>query len=597
MKRTEIAEKYTWDIASVYQDEAEWDKDYERALALADEFAAFSGRLKDADSLLGALKARDMMWRLAEKVYVYARQKRDEDNTNSRYQAMTDRVHTLMADISARTAFFEPEVIALPDEEIEAFRSACPELADYDYVIRKLIRQKPHVLSHKEEELLARLSEVLGATNDIFTMINDADMKFGEIEGEDGNTVELTHGNYIKFLESKNRYVRRNAYETLYTAFQKQRNTLAATYSANTKTDVIGAEIRHYGSALEASLSGDNVGKDVYENLIETVNRYLPFLHKYLDIKRRILDLPKLAMYDIYVPAASPPDEKEIPFEDAVYIMREALEPLGNEYLEISTRGAFDDRWIDVYESEGKSSGAYSFGCYDSKPFILMNYQGKLKDVFTLVHEMGHSMHSFFTRRAQPYTYGGHSIFTAEVASTVGENLLVNHLLKNAKSNSEMVYYLNFYLEEFRSTLFRQTMFAEFEKLTHEAVENGEVLTDSFLCELYGGLNEKYQGPAVNQDDYIRSEWSRIPHFYRAFYVYKYATGFSAAAAIAERIIEEGEDAVRDYLKFLSSGDSDDPVELLKIAGVDMSRPEPVENAMKKFGALVEEFEKCSKEL
>ena len=560
MKRTEIAEKYKWDIAQVYPDEADWEKDYKSALALADGFAAFSGRLADADSLLGALKARDEMWRLAEKVYVYARQKRDEDNTDPKYQAMTDRAHTLMAEISARAAFFEPEVIALPEEEIAGFFKTCPDLNEYEYVIRQLLRQKPHVLSFKEEELLARLSEVLGATNVIFTMINDADMKFGEIEGEDGDPVELTHGNYIKFLESKNRYVRRNAYETLYTAYQKQRNTLAAAYSANTKTDVIGAEIRQYGCALEAALSGDNVGRDVYENLIETVNRYLPFLHKYLDIKRKVLDLPKLAMYDIFVPVASPPDEKEIPFEEAVSIMKGALAPLGDEYIEICTKGALEDRWIDVYESEGKSSGAYSFGCYDSKPFVLMNYHGKLKDVFTLVHEMGHSMHSYFTRRTQPYTYGSHSIFTAEVASTVGENLLVQYLLKNAGSDSERAYYLNFYLEEFRSTLFRQTMFAEFEKLTHEAVENGEALTDSYLCELYGRLNEKYQGPAVAQDDYIRSEWSRIPHFYRAFYVYKYATGFSAAAAIAERIIGEGGGAAVDYLRFLATGDSDDPI-------------------------------------
>jgi oligoendopeptidase F len=452
------------------------------------------------------------------------------------------------------------------------------------------MRQKPHILSHREEELLARLSEVLGAPDDIFTMINDADMKFGEVLLEDGNPVELTHGNYIKFMESKNRDVRRSAYETLYAAFQKQRNTLAATYSANTKTDVIGAGIRHYDSALAAALSGDNVSKEVYENLIDTVGRYLPLLHKYLDVKRRALGLPKLAMYDLYVPVFSPPEERDIPFEEAVTSMRDALAPLGAEYLEVSAGGALNERWIDVYESEGKSSGAYSFGCYDSKPFILMNYHGKLKDVFTLVHEMGHSMHSFFTRRTQPYTYGSHSIFTAEVASTVNENLLIRHLLENAESDTERAYYINYYLESFRSTLFRQTMFAEFEKLTHDAAKNGEALTDAYLCGLYGGLNEKYQGPSVEQDDFIRSEWSRIPHFYRAFYVYKYATGFSAAAAITERLLTEGEVAVSDYLRFLSSGDSDDPIELLKIAGVDMGRPEPVEDAMKRFGALVEEF-------
>ena len=591
LKRTEIAEKYKWDIASVYQDESEWEKDYGRALALADEFSGFSGKLSEEGYLLRALKARDGIWRLAERVYVYARQRRDEDNTEAKYQAMTDRVHTLMAQLSAHTSFFEPEITALSEDEINALKAASPGLSDYEYVIRQFMRQKPHILSQSEEELLARLSEVLGATNDIFTMINDADMKFGEIIGEDGKPAELTHGNYIKFLESENREVRKAAYERLYSSFQKQRNTLAATYSANTRTDVISAGIRHYDSALSAALSGDNVSRGVYDNLIETVGRYLPLLHRYLDAKRRVLGLGKLSMYDIYVPAAKLQNDREIPFEEAVDIMREALGPLGTEYLDVCTAGALKDRWIDVYENDGKSSGAYSFGSYDTKPFILMNYQGKLKDVFTLVHEMGHSMHSYFTRKTQPFTYGGHSIFTAEVASTVGENLLIQHLLTNAESDSERMYYLNFYLEEFRTTLFRQTMFAEFEKLTHEAVENGEALTDQFLSELYGGLNEKYQGHAVAQDDFIRSEWSRIPHFYRAFYVYKYATGFSAATAIAERLLSEGEDAAKDYLRFLSSGDSDDPIELLKIAGVDMGKPEPVENAMKKFGRLVEEFD------
>ena len=600
MKRTEIAEKHKWDIESIYADEADWEGDYERALALADGFAGYAGRLSEGgDVLLAALRDRDGMWRLAEQVYVYARQRRDEDNAEAKYQAMADRAHTLMAKMSARGAFFGPEVTALSEEELAAFRDACPELSDYEFVLREFVRQKPHVLSRQEEELLARLSEVLGATSDIFTMINNADMKFGEIIGEDGKATELTHGKYKKFMESKDRGVRHSAYEALYTAFQKQRNTLAMTYSTNTKADVIGAGIRHYGSSLEAALSGDNVGLDVYGNLIDTVGKGLPLLHGYLDVKRRALGLEKLAMYDVYVPIAEAPDEREIPYDEAIEIMRAALAPLGEEYISICSRGATEDRWIDIYENEGKSSGAYSFGCYDSKPFVLMNYQGKLNDVFTLVHEIGHSMHSFFTRRTQPFTYGGHSIFTAEVASTVNENLLVRYLLGEAKTDAERAYYINHYLEEFRATLFRQTMFAEFEKLAHEAVEGGEVLTDSFLCGLYGGLNEKYHGPAVEQDDFIRSEWSRIPHFYGAFYVYKYATGFSAAAAIAEKLLSAdagaAAEAAADYLRFLSLGDSDDPIELLKIAGVDMGRPEPVEDAMKLFGSLVDEFKELKK--
>ena len=590
-KRKEIPEGYKWDIASIYPDEADWENDYARALELADRFSGYEGRLAgDAETLYEALKDRDGMWRLAERIYVYARQRRDEDNSEPKYQAMTERAHTLMARMAALAAFFGPEVTAMTEEDLSSMGEACPALSDYDFVLRKYMREKLHVLSYKEEELLARLSEVLGATNDIFTMLSNADMKFGETVGEDGKPIELTHGNYIKFLESKDRDVRRAAYEILYTSFQKQRNTLAATYSANTKTDVITAGIRNYSSSLAAALSDDNVGEDVYGNLIGSAGRNLPALHGYLDTKRRALGLDKLSMYDIYVPVANLPEEREIPFEEAVAMMETALAPLGEEYTEAAKKGALSDRWIDIYENEGKTSGAYSFGCYDSKPFILMNYQGKMKDVFTLVHEMGHSMHSYFTRRAQPFTYGSHSIFTAEVASTVNENLLVRHLLGTANTDAERAYYLNFYLEEFRTTLFRQTMFAEFEKLTHEAVEQGEALTDEYLCELYGDLNEKYQGPAVRQDDFIRSEWSRIPHFYRAFYVYKYATGFSAAAAIAERLLKGGADEVGEYLRFLSTGDSDDPIELLRIAGVDMSRPEPVNDAMRAFAVLAEEL-------
>jgi len=590
-KRAEISDNYKWDIASLYADDADWEKDLERALALAEGFAGYAGRLgESAETLLEALQGRDGMWQVAERVYVYARQRRDEDNAEAKYQAMADRAQTLMAQIAALTAFFGPEVTEIAEDTLATFRESCPALAVYDHALKRFMRQKPHILSQKEEELLARLSEVLGATGDIFTMLSDADMTFGEITGEDGNPVELTQGNYIKFMESTAREVRRSAYETLYTAYQKQRNTLAATYGANVKTDVITTGIRHYDSSLSAALSDDEIKEDVYNNLVETVGRNLPALHGYLDTKRRALGLDKLAMYDIYVPLTSPPQESDIPFEEAVAMVQKALSPLGDEYIEAASAGALKGRWIDVYENEGKTSGAYSFGSYDSKPFILMNYQGKLKDVFTLVHEMGHSMHSWFTRRAQPFTYGSHSIFTAEVASTVNENLLVHYLLGTAKTDAERAYYHNFYLEEFRTTLFRQTMFAEFEKLTHEAVERGEALTDESLCELYGGLNEKYHGSLVIQDDFIRSEWSRIPHFYRAFYVYKYATGFSAAAAIAERLLERGEGAAKDYLRFLSTGDSDDPIELLKIAGVDMSRPEPVDDAMRVFGGLAEEL-------
>jgi oligoendopeptidase F len=501
-----------------------------------------------------------------------------------------------MAKVAAATSFFIPEIISLDDETMDAFLAAEPGLQVYDFELKSIRREKPHILGTSEEEILARLSEALGATSDIFTMLSDADLNFGEIAGEDGTPTELTHGNYIKFMESKNRSVRKAAYEAMYAAYISMKNTLATSYAYNTKTDVITAGIRKYPSSLEAALSSDNVSRDVYTNLIGTVGRNLPVLHRYLDTKKRLLGLDRLAMYDVYAPVVDPPDEdKEIPFEEAISIMEKALAPFGTEYTEVATEGARGG-WVDIYENEGKSSGAYSFGSYDSKPFILMNYAGKIKDVFTLIHEMGHSMHSYYTRKTQPFVYGSHSIFTAEVASTVNENLLVRYLLENAPDDKTRAYYTGIFLEEFRTTLFRQTMFAEFELLTHEAAERGEPLTNEALCDFYGALNEKYFGPNTDTDENIRSEWSRIPHFYRAFYVYKYATGFSAAAAIAGRILREGQPAVDDYLRFLTTGNSDDPIELLKIAGVDMSKPDPIEAALHEFASLSESFDKLTEQ-
>ncbi|MDR0853674.1 MAG: oligoendopeptidase F [Clostridiales Family XIII bacterium] len=595
-RRAEIDDRFKWNIEDMYPSEEVWDKDLERVLVLAEEYAEKSGTIGDsAGNLLAAFSLRDDVWRLCEHVFVYARMRRDEDNADAKYQAMTDKSQTLMAKVSAATSFFVPEFIQIPSDKLEKFLAEEPKLRQYDYVIKRLLREKAHVLSESEELLLAKLGEVLGATGDIFTMINDADMKFGEVTDEGGNKVELTHGNYIKLLESKNRKVRQEAYEKLYQAFIAQKNTLATTYSYNTKVDVISAGIRKYESALSAALSGDNVEPSVYDNLISTVRENLPVVHKYMGTRKRLLGEKKLAMYDVYVPL-TPVDEEELCFDEAVGIIAEALAPLGKEYVDIAL-GGIRDGWVDVYENEGKSSGAYSFGSYDSMPYILMNFSGKMKDVFTLIHEMGHSMHSYYTRKAQPFTYGSHSIFTAEVASTVNENLLISYLLSKADEAGDLskkTYYVNFYIEEFRTTLVRQTMFAEFEKRTHEATENGEVLTCEYLSEIYGELNEAYFGSEVETDDFIRMEWSRIPHFYRAFYVYKYATGFSAASAISSLILTKGQPAVDDYLEFLKSGDSNDPIELLKIAGVDMGKPEPITDAMKVFSGLVDEFDKLT---
>ncbi len=590
-ERNNIDQKYKWDIEAMFPDEALWEQAVAQSLKKADSFAELSGHLTDsADSLLKAFRLRDDMWQQLEKAYVYARMKRDEDNRVSKYQAMTDKCFAAIAKMSAVSSFFTPELLEAPEDRILGFLSENKDLEIYRFAITETLRQKAHVLSKSEENIMAQLSEVTNASGDIFTMLNNADIRFGTVTDDEGNSLELTHGNYITLMESHNREVRKEAFTHMYEAYKKQINTIAAAYSYNTKTDVVTARIRKYESAKHAALAGDDVDAAVYDNLIKVVNDSLPVLHRYLNIRKKLLGVDEMKMYDVYVPLIQLP-KKEITFEAAVELANRGLAPLGTEYLERMNKG-IEARWIDVYENEGKTSGAYSFGSYDSMPYILMNFSSTLKDVFTLVHEMGHSMHSSYTRQYQPFIYGSHSIFTAEVASTVNESLLMRHLLDNETDPEMRKYLLNMYIEEFRTTLFRQTMFAEFEDMTHKAVENGEVLTADLLNETYYALNSKYFGDAVTDDEYIKYEWARIPHFYNAFYVYKYATGYSAATAISSKILAEGTPARDNYLEFLKTGDSDTPIELLKTAGVDMSSPEPVCAAMKVFESLVDEFEK-----
>ena len=589
--REQIERKYKWNIEEMYRDESEWKKDYQAVEEKAKDFVGFSGRLGESPQiLLEALQKKDRIWQILEKVYVYARMKKDEDNRVNKYQAMNDKAGTLIAKTSSYLSFFVPELLELPEEKLRGFLEAEEGLKIYEYAMQVLLREKAHVLSKSEENLMAQFSEVTSSTNDIFSMINNADIKFGTMIDEDGDEVEVTHGRYIGLMESHDRRVRKEAFEHMYDAYDKLKNTLATTYNYNTKTDVVTARIRKYESSLHAALSGDNVPVNVYENLIKTVDGKLDLMHRYVEVRRKMLGLDEVHMYDMYVPLVEMP-KQDISYERALSMMREGLAPMGEDY-EANVNHGIEAGWIDVFENQGKTSGAYSFGSYDSMPYILTNFNGKLKDVFTMTHEMGHSMHSYYTRKTQPFVYGGHSIFTAEVASTVNENLLMQHLLKNSSDPLEKKYLLNLYIEEFRTTLFRQTMFAEFEKLTHEAVEKGEVLTAEWLSEEYGKLNRKYYGERVTYDPQIKMEWSRIPHFYRAFYVYKYATGFSAAAAIAEKILKEGPPARDAYIEFLKTGESNDPIELLKIAGVDMSRPEPIEKAMETFEKLIVEIEK-----
>ena len=594
-QRNEIPEEFKWALDTMYSDSAEWDADLKKVTEMSEAFLSFKGRLgESAGTLLEALRSSDDIGLIVEKLFVFARMKLDEDNRVPEQQAMFDRIIAAASDISARLSFFTPELIELSVETITNFMKEEPGLDLYDHVLKDAMRQKEHVLSDTEEHLLAELGEVLGAPDTVFTMLNDADMKFGEIEDESGNTVALTHGNYIKYMRSYDRKVRESAYNRCYETYKGLINTLAANYNTNVKTDVITARIRKYPSSRSAAMSGGNIPESVYYSLVESVNGCLDTLHEYTALRKKLLGVDELKMHDIYVPLIKVPDEK-IPFEKAVEIAVQGLAPLGEEYIAQFLKG-IDEHWIDRYENEGKTSGAYSFGSYDSAPFILLNYDDTLEDVFTLVHEMGHSMNSFYTRKEQPFTYGDYSIFTAEVASTVNETLLMKYLLSTEKDPDKRKYILNMYLEAFRATLFRQTMFAEFEHLTHREVESGGSLTAEWLCEEYDKLNTKYFGPALAKDDMIKYEWARIPHFYRSFYVYQYATGYSAANAIANRILSEGEPAVRDYIRFLGTGSSDYPVKLLKIAGVDMSTTGPVDSAMNTFRELFNEFKELCDE-
>ena len=588
--REEIPQNYKWKIEAMYGDDAAWEADIQDVLDAVEAFGAYQGTLtSNATTLAEALEAKDAIWQKLEKAFVFARMKQDEDNRNTKQQAMLDKVNMIIAKVSAAMSFFTPELLSAPEDTLLAYLKDEPKLAKYDFMLRDLLREKQHVLSKEEENILAQLSEVTDAPDSIYTMLSNADMKFGTIMDEDGDEVELTHGNYIKFMKSHDRGVRQSAFERMYETYKSLLNTISTAYSFNVKNDVVGARIRRYDSARAAALSGGNIPEEVYDNLITVVHDYLPVLHKYVALRKKVLGVESLKMHDVYVPLVELPNV-EIPYEEALRIMQEGLAPLGEDYIQRVMEGV-NAGWIDVYENEGKTSGAYSFGSYDSFPYILLNYTDTLQDVFTLVHEMGHSMHSSYTRETQPFVYGSHSIFTAEVASTVNESLLIEHLLAKETDPEMRKYLINLHIEEFRTTLFRQTMFAEFEQKAHKFVEEGGSLTSEWLCDTYEKLNKQYFGPAMEDDDYIKYEWARIPHFYRAFYVYQYATGYSAATAISKKILTEGEPARDAYRKFLTTGDSDYPVELLKIAGVDMSTTEPIILAMETFKKLVEELE------
>jgi len=590
--RADIPVELTWDLTPVYADNDRWEADFAAIEPLLAELGGYQGRLgADAATLLAATRLQDRIHQQVYQLAVYAMLKRDEDTTDAIYQALADRVQQLMARVGAAGSFVRPELLALPDGTLDRLLVEEPNLQLYAHVFADLLREKPHVLSAAEENLLAGMSEIADAPGTVFAVLNNADMTYGTVTDESGAEVALTHGRYGRFMQSQQRPLRAEAFLKMHATYQAHRNTCAALYAANVKANVFQARTRKYGSALEAALYGDNIPPAVYNNLIETVHNGLPLLHRYLDLRRRVLGVEQLHMYDLHVPligdTAAP-----IPYAEARQTVLDALHPLGSTYGAAAATGLTAGRWVDVYETPNKRSGAYSWGAYTTPPYILLNYQDTLNDVFTLAHELGHAMHSYFTRQGQPFVYGNYTIFVAEVASTLNEALLTHHLLQQEDDPKLRLAVVNNELDGFRATLYRQTMFAEFEKLAHETAEAGESLTADRLSELYYGLNKLYYGAGVMSDETIAIEWARIPHFYSSFYVYKYATGISAANALAQGIIREGQPAVDRYLRFLGRGSSTYSMDLLRDAGVDMTSPAPVSQALGVFSARLEEMER-----
>lgn len=593
-KREEIKEEYKWKLEHMYDSVDQWEKDFKRVKEMADELSKYDNKIgTSADNLLNSIKLSADMSRLFEKVYVYAHMKSHEDSTDSYYQSLADRADALSVELETKSSFMMPEIISISDEDMEKFYNENSDLLFYKRHLDEIRRMKPYVLTKSEEQILAMAGELAQAPETIFEMFNNADIKFPMVKNDKGEEIELTKGRYMALIESRNRQVRKDAYTALYSTYKKHRNTLAATLNANIKANIFNAKVRKYKSAREAALFPDNVPVEVYDNLIDTIHKNMNLMYRYMALRKKLLELDELYPYDLYTPVVKD-IEIEISYDDAKDKLKEGLSLLGEEYIKLLDE-AYASGWIDVYENQGKLSGAYAWGCYDSHPYILLNYNNTLDSVFTLAHELGHAMHSYYSDKNQDYIYAQYKIFVAEVASTTNEALLMDYMLKNTDDKKKKMYLLNHYLEQFRTTVYRQTMFAEFEKIIHEKVESGEALTADVFSKIYTDLNKLYYGPDVKLDEYIEMEWARIPHFYSSFYVYKYATGFSAATALASKIINKEEKAKERYMDFLKSGGSDYPIELLKKAGVDMTTPKPIEEALRVFEKLLDEMENMAK--
>lgn len=589
-KREELPENLTWDLTKIFSSDQEFDEKY---LELSEELKQsekHKGTLdQGASQFLNAIEFVLRVYRQTEVIYVYAHLKNDQDTGNTDYQALYARASSLFSKVSEAVSWFEPEILQLSDDQIWQYFKEEPKLEVYRHYIQQIVDNRAHVLSAEQESLLAGAGEIFDASSDTFAVLNNADLVFPTIEGENGEIVQLSHGVYGQLLESTDRRVREAAFKGLYSVYEQFRNTFASTLGTHIKGHNFKAKVRNYSSAREASLSNNHIPESVYDTLVDVVNKHLPLLHRYMELRKRLLEVEKLHMYDLYTPVLG---EAPITFtyEEAKEKALEALKPMGEEYMAIVEK-AFSERWIDVVENKGKRSDAYSSGSYDTNPYILLNWHDTLDQLFTLVHEMGHSVHSYFTRSNQPYVYGDYSIFLAEIASTTNENILTEYLLETEKDPRVRAYVLNHYLDGFKGTVFRQTQFAEFEHFMHTEDEKGVPLTSEYLSDSYGKLNAKYYGPAVEEDPEIKFEWSRIPHFYYNYYVFQYSTGFSAASALAKKILNQEPEALENYLAYLKAGNSDYPVEVMKKAGVDMTQAAYIEDAMSMFEQRLNELE------
>lgn len=592
-KRNEIEEKYKWAIEDLFATDELCEKAIADCEKLAEEISSFEGKLgESADTLLAYLKLNDKVYLLLEKIGNYAMRKSDEDTTNSKYLALKGKFMNLYVTINSAESFFTPELISLDKSLIEKFYCDKPELKLYKRLIDVILEKQPHTLSKELETLIAETTEMADAPDTIGSVFRNADLKFPDAIDKDGNPHKVTQGSYISLVSSSDRVLRKNAFDSVYSTYGSFRNTTAAFLDAQEKQLKFYTKARKYPSSLEASLSNNEVPVSVYKNLIESVHNNMHYMDKYMALRKKLLGVDELHMYDLYTPVIADCDSN-IPYEKAKEMVYDALKPMGEDYLKILQEG-FDNRWIDVYENEGKCGGAYS-SCGDPHPLVLLNYDNTLDSVFTLAHEMGHAIHTYHSIKNQPTVYSDYVIFVAEVASTCNEALLMADLLKKTEDKKQKAYLINHFLEQFRTTLYRQTMFAEFELKMSEMVESGETLTADELCKIYHELNKLYYGDNVVIDSGIDVEWARIPHFFMNFYVFQYATGFSAAMALSSRILKEGKSAVDDYIKFLSGGSSKDPISLLKIAGVDMTTTAPIDAALAQFGALVDELEEILK--